>query len=143
MGQERSTGRVDQAVDGDAEEGTAGASTLSASMRICLLEATPIRMATKGVIAEPYRILATVGVFHLAIRDIEGLPQIPSPTYFRIWQTPLMADGVVGHAPRESIQPASPSPHHDPPPPSPWQRLPPVLAAETATKINCNSGDWA
>jgi hypothetical protein len=75
---------------------------------ICRLEATPIRMVTKEARTEAYRILAQVRVFHQAIREIERLPQIPSPTYFRIWKTPLTVRSV-GHAPRNSIQPAKSS----------------------------------
>ena len=63
---------------------------------IGLLETTPIKMDAKDVTAEPYRMLATVGIFHQAIREIEGLPEILGPTYFRIGKTPLIADRVVG-----------------------------------------------
>ena len=62
-----------------------------------LLEATPIRMATKDARTKTYRMLATVGVFHQAIRVIEGVPQMPGQTSFRIWKTPLIADCVVSH----------------------------------------------
>jgi hypothetical protein len=44
-----------------------------------------------------YRILATTGVFHQAIRGTESLPLIPGSTYFRIWKTPLIAESFVGH----------------------------------------------
>src|ERR1017187_3967706 len=54
-------------------------------------------MDAKEGIAEPYRMLATVGVFHLAFRKIGKLLQTPSPTYPRIWKTPLIADRVAGH----------------------------------------------
>jgi hypothetical protein len=74
--------------------------------RLCLLEATPIRMATKDTRTKTYRILAAVGVFHHAIREIERVPQMPSQTSFRIWKTPLVADRVVGHAPNPCCQDA-------------------------------------
>ena len=67
-------------------------------MGICLLEATPIRMVTEKVIAELYRMPARVGVFHEALRETEKVAQIPSPTYFRIWKTALIADLGVAHA---------------------------------------------
>ena len=57
-------------------------------------EPASIRMATKDARTETYRILATFRVFHQAIRDIERFPPIPSPTYFRIRKTPLLADCV-------------------------------------------------
>jgi hypothetical protein len=59
-----------------------------------LLEATAIRMTAKDARTETYRILATFRVFHQAIRDIQSFPPIPSPTYFRIGKTPLLADCV-------------------------------------------------
>src|ERR1035437_1414677 len=55
-------------------------------------------MGTKDTTIKRYRMLATVGVFHQAIREVESLPQIPRPTYFWIWKTPLIAESFVGHA---------------------------------------------
>ena len=55
-------------------------------------------MVTKDARTKTYRMPATVGVFHQALRDIERFPPIPSPTYFRIWKIPLIADCVVVHA---------------------------------------------
>ena len=52
-------------------------------------------MTAKDARTETHRILATFRVFHQAIRDIERFPPIPSPTYFRIGKTPLLADGVA------------------------------------------------
>jgi hypothetical protein len=86
-----------------------------------LLEATPIRMATNDARAKGDRILATFGVFHQTFPEIERLPQIPGPTFFRIRKTPLIADRVVGHDRRNSI-PAMPS--RASPPACPRQFLP-------------------
>jgi hypothetical protein len=44
-----------------------------------------------------YRILASVGAFHQAIREIEGFSQMPGQTSLRIWKAPLIAECVVGH----------------------------------------------
>jgi hypothetical protein len=54
-------------------------------------------MVAKDTRTKTYCKLATFGVFHQAIPEIENLPQIPRPTYFRIWKTPLFADRVVDH----------------------------------------------
>ncbi len=69
------------------------------SWRSCLLEAPPIRMSAKEEDAKTKtcRKRATVGIFDQAIREIESLHQKSSPTYFRIWKTPLIPDRVVGH----------------------------------------------
>ena len=62
---------------------------------MCLLEAAP----TIDDRTKTSRKLATLGVFHQTIGEIEDLSQIPRPTFFRIWITPLIADRVIGHAP--------------------------------------------
>jgi hypothetical protein len=54
-------------------------------------------MTAKDARAITHRIPASVGIFHQAFRKIESLPQIQSPTYFRVWKTPLIADCVVVH----------------------------------------------
>ena len=53
-----------------------------------------------------YHILATIGAFHQAIRGTESLPLIPRPTYFRIWQTPLITDRVVADSFNDHDPPA-------------------------------------
>lgn len=64
---------------------------------ICRLELTSVRVATIDGGAQTYRIRATAGVFHQAIREIDRVPQMPRQTSFRIWKTPLIAVRVVGH----------------------------------------------
>lgn len=54
-------------------------------------------MLTIDAISRAFRILASVGVFHQAMREPESIYPIPRPTSFRIWKTPLIADCVVGH----------------------------------------------
>ena len=76
-----------------------------ASRQTCSIEVTPIRMVTRDAGSKTYRIRATVGVFHQAFRESQGLPQIPGPTSFRTRKTPLIADRVVGHAWNSSIPP--------------------------------------
>src|ERR1017187_729963 len=56
-------------------------------------------MATKDAGIKPNRILASVGFFHQTLQKIGRSLPIPSPTYFRIWKTPLIADRFVGHDP--------------------------------------------
>src|SRR5579871_896227 len=46
-------------------------------------------------IVELKGILANLGVFHRASPEIERFPQIPGPTYFRIWKPHLIREGVV------------------------------------------------
>jgi hypothetical protein len=41
-------------------------------------------MDAKEIVAEPYRMLATVGGFHQAIGEGEIAPQIPGPAFFSI-----------------------------------------------------------
>ena len=41
--------------------------------------------------------LATLGVFHQTIGEIEDLSQIPRPTFFRIWNRPLIAHSGLRH----------------------------------------------
>ena len=69
-----------------------------------------------------YRILATVGVFHQAIREIESVPQMSGQTFFRVWKTPVIADHVLGHAPTYSI-PVMTSRAFPPPTPPPCQPI--------------------
>ena len=54
-------------------------------------------MDAKEAIAEPHRMLATVGFFHQATGEGTITPQIPSPTFFRVRKTPLIVDCVVRH----------------------------------------------
>ena len=54
-------------------------------------------MDAKEAIAEPYRMLATVGVFHLAIGEGETASPKLSPTSFRIRKTPLITDRFISH----------------------------------------------
>jgi hypothetical protein len=64
---------------------------------ICLLEGAPIMMETVNASTKTHGKLATLGVFHQTIREIEDLSQIPRPTFFRIWNRPLIANGDLGH----------------------------------------------
>jgi len=86
---------------------------------IWLLEAAPGRMATNHAGTKTDRILASVGVFHEALRNF-GWHHIPGPTYLRIGETPLIADRVVCHAPLKSIPLAS---RRFPPRIFAWHRL--------------------
>jgi len=63
----------------------------------CILEAPPIRMTTEVGGTKPHRKLATVRVFHQAFREVEGWPQTPGLTYFRVGKTPPIAGRFVGH----------------------------------------------
>ena len=63
---------------------------------ICRLKAPPFRMATNDARIKTCCKLAGFGVFHQAFRKI-GSPQIPSPTYFRVWKRSLIADRGIGH----------------------------------------------
>src|ERR1017187_7024916 len=56
-----------------------------------------IRMVTMETRNRAYRILATFGVFHQAIRNIERLSSVPRPTSFPMWNRPLDTDRVVDH----------------------------------------------
>lgn len=76
-----------------------------ASRQTCSIEVTPIRMVTRDAGSKTHRIRATVGVFHQAFRETQGLPQIPGPTVFWTRKTPLIADRVVGHVSSNSIPP--------------------------------------
>src|ERR1017187_2700638 len=71
--------------------------TGQASTAVDFLEAPAIRMDAKEVAAEPYRMLATGGVFYLAIGEGERASPKLSPTYFRIWKTPLITDRFNDH----------------------------------------------
>jgi hypothetical protein len=80
-----------------ATESRAITTTGETSTRICHFEAAAIRMTTIDARSITYRILASVRAFHQAIREIESFSQMPGQTSFRIWETPLIADCVVGH----------------------------------------------
>jgi hypothetical protein len=68
-----------------------------ASSQTCRIEFTPIRIKAIDARSKAYGAPATFGVFHQAIRETESVPQIPRPTYFRIWQMPLFTGCVIGH----------------------------------------------
>jgi hypothetical protein len=80
---------------------------------ICLLEAPPIRMVAKdgrsGIEGKP----TSLWVFHEAFHEVDRQPPVHRPTYFRIRQTPLIADRGFGHDPthrsfrRETVVPSS------------------------------------
>ena len=103
-----------------------GKTTGGVSKQFCPLEPTPIRMAAEDAIAKTYCMLAIDGGFHQAIRKLERLPQVHSPTFFRIRKTPLIADRVVGHAPGNSSPPmasraiSTPEPFAKTQPLQPW-----------------------
>ena len=63
MEPERSTGQAASS----GKDYWIGIRRLDRHQGACLLKATAIRMDAKEAIAEPCRMLATVGVFHLAI----------------------------------------------------------------------------
>jgi hypothetical protein len=67
------------------------------------LEVAPIGMVTRDTGNKTYRIRASVGVFHEAFRETQGLPQIPGPTFLRIRKTSPLADRAIGHPPSYSI----------------------------------------
>jgi len=71
--------------------------TGQASRQTCSIEVTAIRMFTIDARSRTFRILASVGVFHEALRETESIYQIPRPANFRIGKTPLLANRVVGH----------------------------------------------
>jgi hypothetical protein len=100
-----STGWQFRRFDGDTKERTTVASTA-----VGLLEPTLMRMAANDAATKTYRIHASFGVFRQAFREIESLPQIPRPTFFRIWKTLLIANVVVG-LPRRRQPDRTPSPH--------------------------------
>src|ERR1017187_6722374 len=75
-------------------------------------------MATKDAGIKPNRMLASVGFFHQTLQKIGRSLQIPSPTYFRIWKTPLFADRFVGHEPTHRLFRKTPPSGSSPPPSS-------------------------
>jgi hypothetical protein len=94
----------DEAGEVNRTGGSGGQRLLGGTSRaVCLLETTMIRMVTKDARIKTSCILAILVVFHEANRRTKRVLQMLSPTYFRIWKTPLIADRVVGHAARNSI----------------------------------------
>src|ERR1039457_6361061 len=75
-------------------------------------------MATKDAGIKPNRILASVGFFHQTLQKIGRSLPIPSPTYFRIWKTPLIADCFVGHEPTHRLFRSKTAVRSSPPPSS-------------------------
>jgi hypothetical protein len=54
-------------------------------------------MVTIDARSRAFRILASIGVFHQAMRETESIYPIPRPTSFRIWQTLLTTDRFIDH----------------------------------------------
>jgi hypothetical protein len=71
------------------------------------------------------------------------LPQIHRPTFFRIWDRPLIADRLVGHVRKNSIRAmgsrAISTAQSCPPP----YRNRPIPVSRAAAKTSCYSCDWA